>query len=1435
MGIAVLGPLTVDGSGHLSRRDRVVLETLVARAGQPVSADQIADALWGDQPPASAVKVLQGCMVRLRKALGHDAIETSPHGYRLVVPAESVDAQRFERLLVRARELLVLGEPDRAAYVAGQALELWNGQPFSDLPDWPPAVTEAGRLSELRLEAEELQVDASLRAGRHRQVLADAQALVRAAPLRERRWSLLAEAQYRSGQQADALRTLHQLRSVLAGQLGIAPGPDVVALEAAILQQDPSLVVPDGTPHVRSECPYQGLMPFDAPDADRFFGRDDDLVACRTILGRTPLLALVGPSGSGKSSLLRAGVASAMRREGRAVVVITPQAHPMLALEALAGAPPSTALLVDQFEELFTLGAGAEEQRDFLAALAGEARTRQVAIAVRADRLGDLVMHPELSRLAERGLYLVGGLTDDGIRAAVEGPARQAGLVIEHGLVELLLHEVHGEPGTLPLLSHALLETWKRREGSALTVAGYQATGGIRGAVAQSAERLYTQVPVDQRTLLRDLMLRLVRPGPAGEPVRTRVPRAAVVTDGLRERLVEMLVAARLVTADGTDLELTHEAVVTAWPRLRGWLEDDVEGQRTLHHLSDSAHAWDSLGRPDSELYRGVRLARALHWQDQADRHLTPLEVDFLDASRRVSQAEEAALRERARVQARLIRRLRLVLTGAVCLLVLALAAGGVAAVQTRRADHNAETARVQRAAAEREAVDALVRQASARALTEPDLSRSLLLAAASVRLKDSPDALTSLTAVVARHPELTRSTPLGTGQAQAVDLSADGGRVAVITATHQVVLVDVRTGSVTRTQVGPVRNESVTQRGLAFSPDGEVLAVGAAALSRAPVVLLDGHTLDPLPTQPGWAAGGRWQVADLAFSGDGRTLVAAMWRLGGDRETLGPAGASLAVWRLPVRRMPRMVRLQHMQQVTWLTGYLVIAVSPRGDRVYVLPDRRAYDVATGTSRTFTDVPVPHDTGALALSPDGSLLAFGSSTSTDGREADLTVLVGTRDGRVVRRIRGAHEVADLRFSADGRTLLTVDWPGGAPHPQLWDVGSGRLVGSATLTTGPPTSVALERDGRSLVSVGVDGILRSWDLSGQDTYLRRVPFTGFMAGSCAGALSAGARFVTFMPCAFEDRSLDASYVFLDVARHRTHLVREAGPGWNLGFGSWRPGTHEFIRASGGTIRSFDGRTGRLLASSHPLGNKVSDVDHAPDGSAVAALEANGDATLLDPDTFAPIGRTVHLDAPACCISAGPDGTALVAYGGLGPTSFWNHPSDGWAVLDLVSGSVLTTGRITMTTGANWAALSPDGTRAVITDFDGSVEVIDVARGRDVRPPVQAHTDGAYWSAFSPDGSSFVTTGVDGSVVLWDAVSGLPLARVTVPAVTTFVSAEFRPDGHTLLITPWAGHDTFVWDPSSSRAVDFACRMAGRDLSAEEWRENFGSLPKERTCS
>ena len=596
--IGILGPLELDeGSAKLGSRDRIVLAALAMSPGELFTPEQLADAVWGDDPPASWSKNLQGCISRLRKLLGPDTIETSTHGYRLRVAGESVDSVEFTRAARRARELLTLGESEHARYVAGEALTLWRGRPLDELEHWESGRVEAHRLSALRSELEETVIEASLAAGHHEEVLAQAAAMVEAEPLREHRWALLAQAQYQAGRQMEALRTLRRIQIVLQRELGLDRGPDLVALEQAILRQDPQLTV-DAALEARADVsPYPGLAAYGEADTESFVGREEETNVCLERLISVRLLAIVGPSGSGKSSLLRAGVAAALRRGGSHVVVITPGRHPMETLTAAAKRPDSV-VLVDQAEDAFALCEDEDERERFFDALVAQTGRGRVVLALRADHTGDLAGIPGLAVLVEQGLFLLGPMSAASLRQAIETPARQHGLVLEPGLADLLVREIEGEPGALPLMSHALRETWLRHEGRTLTVAGYQASGGVRGAVAQSAEALYGGLDENERAQLRDLVLRLVVPGPRGEPVRGEVPRHQMVVDPVQERLIDLMVAARLVTSDAEAIELTHEAVVHAWPRLRGWLEDDLEGQRTRHHLTLAAEDWAGSGLP---------------------------------------------------------------------------------------------------------------------------------------------------------------------------------------------------------------------------------------------------------------------------------------------------------------------------------------------------------------------------------------------------------------------------------------------------------------------------------------------------------------------------------------------------------------------------------------------------------------------------------------------------------------------------------------------------------------------------------------------------------------------------------------------------------------------------------------------------------------------
>ncbi|WP_165553905.1 BTAD domain-containing putative transcriptional regulator [Kribbella capetownensis] len=1407
MGIAVLGPLTIEGEQGkprvLARRDRIVLAALTVRPGQVVSAEELADVIWGDRLPPSWQKVIQGCVVRLRKVLGAGAIETVQLGYRLAVSLDEIDAQRFEHAVSRARDLLAVNEAERSALVLADALMLWRGRPHSDLDGWDVARIEVERLSELRQAAEELYVEAALRSGQHDKVLAKAGALVSEAPLRERRWALLATSQYQTGQQGEALRTIRRLREVLDRELGLDPSPEIDVLEQAILRQDPALVAESALPEPDAVCPYRGLESYDVEDADGFFGRGADIAACLHKLADARVLAVVGPSGCGKSSLVRAGVAAAFRADGKRVAIMTPGAHPASALAAaVPGTGPPPVLVVDQCEEVFSLCHDAAERETFLATLSSLESI--VIVSLRADRIADISAHPAFARTVEQGLYLLSGMTRDALRSAIEQPARMAALTVEPGLTDLVVNEVADEPGALPLMSHALAETWQRREGRTLTVAGYNASGGIRGAVAQSAEQIYEQTAGEQRPVLRDLLLRLVTPGPDGEPIRSRLPRRLVVTGPADDAMVDRLVASRLVTSDDGVVGLAHESLARAWPRLRQWLDDDLEGQRILHHLAVAADSWDDLGRPDSELYRGSRLARASDWRAHTTSTLTATEQDFLTASTRASQDELRAAEVQARRQLSINRRLRVALVTGAFLLVGALIAGLIAGRQADRADQAATSE--------------LARQVGARAQLTDDISLSLLLATHGVRLQDSPETRANLVAAINKHPGLVRSAPAPLGRIENLDVSPDGRRIVSGDSRATVQLYDATSGqaldSYTLGPIGIAPHQVVIDEQVyttaRFSPDGRLIAayaangIGQPLDPTRPLRLLSAAALDEVPQQLVLPEPGDLRFHSLAFSADGGYLAAGVQK---GLEAAGDVAYGL-VWDLRDRqRLPRWVALPRSPQR--------VALSPDGRTIYSSSPLAAYDVGTGKALWQRQDLV----GALSIdvSSTGSLLAVQQLEPAHADSA-ATALVEAGTGKTVRVLRGqADATRGLAFSADETRIATTDYN---REVTVWSAATGDPI-QRIQTAEVSWAVAFSPDGRTLYTGGSEGILRAFDLAGQRQYLSHDP-------------SAPARrYLHVLPSgdgrsiAYLWRDANGSWVsFSDAATGRTTsptslgLALEGGPRTPA---AWHPNGKRLAVHDAHAISVVDAGSGKLLKQAKGL--DISSIAYVDNGTTLVTGNAHGYRSFDEGLEHEGVDFARHAD---CCTAPAPDGRTSVFF-----DDSPNYANVHWRILRVETGQVLAEGDVDP--GLNYASYSPDGSMIALAGASGEVFTIDVATRSLRRAPTQGHSDEAVFVRFSPDGSKLVSGAEDGTVSLWDAHSLELLGRVSVSsggkpvgAVPSFV------DGNDVVRI--AAYDGMVyrWDTRIERAIATACAMAGRNLTADEWRQAFGNRPYESTC-
>ena len=1415
VGISVLGPLTLDGSApRLSPRETRVLAALAVAGEKSLSADQLSEVVWGDTPPASWHKNLQTCVVRLRKVLGPEAIETTSHGYQLTLPADAVDARQFEALASRGHELLELSEVDRAAYLLGQALALWRGRPYTELEEWEPGSLEASRLSELRLDAQEWWLEASVQAGHHREILAQAQTLANAAPLRERRWELLALAQYRAGRQGEALRTISGVRRRLVDELGIDPGPRLGELELAILRQDPDLDTAEVRQRPGEACPYLGLMPYDVDDNESFFGRDRDTRLSRERLEAEGVLAVLGPSGSGKSSLVRAGIVAALRREGQHCDVLTPGRHPVAALPPARTSGKPRPLVVDQAEELFSLCHDPAERERFVQLLADHAEVAPLVLALRADRMGNVSAHPALAQLIERGLYVLPAMSPEDLRAAIEGPARQAGLIVEPGLTDLLVREVENEPGALPLLSHALRETWLRREGRTLTVAGYQASGGIRGAVAQSAESLYRELDPDQRRALHDLLLRLVSPGTQGEPVRTRLPRRQVVTHPTQDELVDRLVRSRLVTSDDGVVEIAHEALARAWPRLRGWLEDDIEGQRILHHLSATAEAWDSLGRPPSELYRGVRLAQALEWQARPHPDLTATEREFLDAGADLAEAEDRAAAEQAKRQSRLIRRLRIVLSGAAALLVLALIAGGIAAVQSNRAGRNAAQARDAAEIARQAAVSADARRVGDRAQLTDDISLSLLLAAAGARLDDSPETGVNLLTALAKQPTLVRSAPAGGGYLEVMDVSPDGRWIASSDDQNQVHLYNAATNRLLRSYDAgrPAEGEQAFTIE-AFSPDSSQLAVTLTVGDTSePVRLLNPNTMQQ--TTKLAIPGGRPGVGvDVQFSAYGRYLAATVFD-GYEASQGADVRGYAVVWDLrSLSTPPARIPIGKTRQG--------LALSPDGQTLYTGWPLTSYDVASGMR--IWRRPKVH---AFVVEPNsrGTLLALQDSTDAGTKKHPL--LVDPATGHTVRALRGHQDtVSDVRFSPDGSLVGSASFDG---EIIVWRTATGRPL--ERWDTFDPWGVGFSPDNELVYGGGADSMLRTWDLSFEDTYLEQTTQVGDSEGFAQADISPDGRQVAY-------RWLDGKGIgwvrLVDTvtgeATPATRLPVNEGP-WPLG--TWHPEGVQYAAfcdqcAESGIVSVLDTATGKLLRKPRDIvdGDRILwSLAYVDEGRNLLVGEEER-TFVVDAETLRPRGQTFDLPGHAV-FPIGDGSSAMVHEVSL------DNASAHWRVIDVGTGEVRSEGDVDLLAAA--AVSSPDGSTVAMAGDTGEIVIIDVPTGDESRRSTGLGAP-VYWLNYSDDGELLVSAAADGGVSLWDATTLDLLGTVYPPHPGEPVpaGAQFIGDSHDVAIASYDGR-VYRWETDVERALDFACQMAGRTLTDEEWEEFLPAQPYQSLC-
>lgn len=1383
----ILGPLAVRVDGDSvpigGPKQRSLLALLLLSANRVVSRDRLIEELFPDQGPDSADHALRNQVSRLRKVLAPAAVDeprvvARAPGYLLRVEPGELDLDQFESLVVAARQSLAADDHAAAAEALHAAEHLWRGRPLADLEFEPFTRVEVERLEELRLAAVEERIEAELALGRQLALVPELEALGAEHPYRERFRAQLMLALYRSGRQAEGLEVYRQTRAFLNEELGLEPGAELQELERGILVQDPAL---NGDGNGRAGaiaprldvCPFKGLAPFEAEDAEFFFGRErlvDELVGR---LEDAPLLAIVGASGSGKSSLLRAGLLPALEWERRVVRPGEQSAPDLIGTLEQVPAGERLVLAVDQFEELFSESVAEDERRAFVDALVEAAwdpdRRALIAIALRADFFGRLAPYVELADLVGPNHVLLGPMSTGELRRAIEGPAARTGLQVEPALVDALVDDVAGEPGGLPLLSTALLDLWGERDGGSLTLASYERTGGVSGAVGRHAEAAFQSLDEKEQEAARRILLRLVAGGDREALTRRRVTRTELDADQDRlvARVLDGLVERRLLVADNGSVELVHEALLERWPRLAGWLEEDAQG-RTLHRrLTEAAEGWKAADRDSGELFRGARLAATLEWADAAGdgAGLNRLERDFLKESHTAST--------------RATRRLRALLAVAVVLLVAALAAGEVALASRGSARHQATAA--------------IAERLGAQALVDPSLDRSFLLARQGVNLDDSTATRSNLLAALLRGPAAIGVAREGSAKLLDEALSPDGRILAVRGDDGKVVLFEARTLRRIRTawdgsnQVGLFGAVQAPLHALAFSPDGRTLAVGGSGGIAATVDFVGVRSRSDRPaTTVGHAI-----AADVAFAPGGRMLATGEPVNG----TSHPPAAVIVLRDVrtgDVRAQSR--RIPAGRLIGYTRGGSLLVAS--GARRSLLLDARTLR----PERTFAVG------GAGAISPTSNQAAFGHADGT------VTVVDLRSGARTTFSGRATGSIEAVAFSPDGRTLATADDDGTVA---VWNVGAGALIETLEGHSAAVQAVVFSPDGRTLFTAGYDGSVIALDVGGARRLGQPFRYSSHLVGFPTGASAISRSGSVFAVSPQPDR------VVLWRAATRTPLTPALrGPVGDVsGFAFSPDGTLLAAAGSRGTV-VWDTTT-KTVVRSVPARHGASAVVFTPNGDLLAIGRGDGIDTLLDLRTGRQTGR-LAAQGSVTGLDVSQDGKLLASASLTGITTIWDVARQR-KVAELASPS---------TVAAFAVRFSPDGKLVAVGDSSGRVVFWDARSGRRVGSPIVVNGNDVGSVAFDPHGRTLVTSSGDGKLRLWD-VATRTLIGPALPGSTGGGQVNFFQNGKHVLAVFRAGTG-IVWNVDAAAWKARACSVAGRNLTHAEWTSFLGRRGYRKVC-
>lgn len=1151
----------------------------------------------------------------------------------------------------------------------------------------------------------------------------------------------------------------------------------------------------------KGPSPYRGLDAFTEADAGLFFGRRgavEELLACiRNRHGATPgvgAAAVVGPSGAGKTSLLMAGLLPAVRAGALDTETVRWEAAAVSAdrlastsMDGLVSGPSKCQLvIVDQIEALLPLAP--QERARILGAISRLQRSAFVVLGLRADFYQAAISEPSLVD-ALRSQVILGPMTADELREAVVGPVRRVGAGIEEGLVDLIFSDLApGSPpgfaheaGALPLLSYALLAAWGRSTRNQLGIADYRAVGGLRGATRQAAEEVYESLAPPEQDEARRLFSRLVRVDDDTAPTRRRVPRSELISGPTGpsrdlETILDRFLDARLLTAETGYVQISHEALLSAWPRLAGWIESDRDWLRLRHQVSEAAKGWSASERDDSLLWRGMRLQTATELAGGVDwaQDLGQEEAEFLSRSVQYQREEERLWRRRTRRVHQLL--------GAVSVLG---AAAVILAVIAANADFSAQHARDQ----------ALSRQVAleAQQLAATDSSLSSQLALAAYRISPTVQATSTLIDATAGDIPSRLLGPVGP---QAVSVSAPAGLLAVAQAsTDTVALYRLSSGTPVKESALSAGPPSQNDFAVALSADGRELA---AAGTTGKLMLWS--LSDPArPTSLATVAGVPGTVFSLQFSPDGRSLAAA------------DANGSVLRWDLADPAHPR---AEPILPMPGKSPAKAVAFSPHGTMIAAAGLSGAlaeWNVAAGQEYVAGGTG-GSDYETIAYDPRGGQFAVGSGNL---QTIEAWQLSAGRLHRVAGPLHAAtSEIDSVAYSPDG-AVLAESSADGTVH--LYSTATWKQITSFG-DPDPVTSVTFGPGGRTLVTADSGGVTRIWPLPLPATYTQpgnvySITYSSdgrLMTSSSAGAtggISLWRPTDPLRPTPLVDFTLPAGFG----ASGGTAAIDPSG--------RYLAAADEKAR-----IQLFD-----LADAAHPVpvgppltGNQpyIEQLGFSPNGKLLLASDDSGQVRLWDiQNPSAPKALpSIHSgNGEILGFAMTPDGTVLATASSDSKVRLFDIRDPAAPRLLATLGG--------FTDYVYDTAISPDGRLLVAGSADGSIRIWDISdpsQPRLLGQPITGLTGYVFQVAVSPDGRTLAAATTAHAVWLWniaDPARPRLLATLSAAHDEVFV-VRFDPAGQ-VLSASGSDNTLHFWDYTPSAAARMVCASAGAPITRTEW--------------